>query len=154
MPTAAENAVTAALDLIARTPGYEETAHQLEVRRERGRLRIDPDLIDRAQATLTGTILLGPESLEGDTLGLAQTLVHEHYHLRQNPFEKTVSFWQGVALRRPVMRRYERPAYEAALRFLEAVARAFPDLAGKARREAEEIRATFEVHYGGTLGPV
>jgi hypothetical protein len=47
--------------------------------------------------------------------------VHEANHLRQNPLLKTVSFWGGVVTRTPGMRRYEQPAYQAAVDFLEAV---------------------------------
>jgi hypothetical protein len=149
--TAAEAAIDAALLLIALTPGYEAVASDLSGRRARGRVRIVPDLQDRAQATLSGVVLIGPEALEGGTLGLAQTLVHEAYHLRQFPLEKTASFWLGVATGKPVMRRYEAPAYQAALRFLETVAAAFSELASEAAHEAAAVRATFAACYGGPL---
>ncbi|MBC8101885.1 MAG: hypothetical protein H7Z41_04775 [Cytophagales bacterium] len=142
----------AAIDLVAKTPGYESAGRELFDLRLRGKLRFLPDLADRGQATLGGQILIGPEALWGGTVGLAETLVHEHWHLRrQSVFAKTSSFWMGVATRQPVLRRYEIPAYGAALSFLVAVAARFPELAGEARSEQESVRASFADGYNGPL---
>jgi hypothetical protein len=135
--------VRQAVELVARTPGYESEASELADLLRRGRLRYAPELEDRALVTLTGVIKLGPEALDGSLVGLAETLVHERYHLHQPHLHKTASFWAGVATRTPVMRRYERPAYLAGLRFLQAVERAFPHLAETARGEQEDVAATF-----------
>lgn len=138
------------LALIASTPGYEAVAADLSRLRDRGRIRFAPDLADRAHAGLLGALTLGPEAFDGNSaLSLAETLVHEHHHLfQQPPLLKTVSFWAGVATRTPVMARYERPAYAAALGFLQAIARARPDLADEATREASAVEATFAANYG------
>lgn len=140
-----------ALRLIAATPGYDGVAKKLAVLAFRGRIRFHHSLEDRAHAGLLGTITLGPEALESGVLSLAQTLVHEHFHLRQNPFLKTVSFWGGVVSRTPVMRRYERPAYRAAFDFLETVKAAFPHLAEEARAEQTAIQQVFAACFGGEL---
>jgi hypothetical protein len=141
--------VSFALDLIAATPGYQTVARDLEWLARRGRIRFVPTLTDRAHAGLLGAITLGPEALAGSALSLAETLVHEHYHLRrQSHFAKTASFWQGVFTQTPVMARYERPAYQTALDFLHAVARAFPDLADEAQGEATAVMETYAAHYG------
>lgn len=146
--------VEAALDLIAATPGYGEIAVDLRRLLERGKIRFAPALEDRAHAGLTGTITLGPEALEASALGLAETLVHEHFHLRrQSQLAKTVSFWRGVLTRTPVMRAYERPAYAAALHFLRAVEAAFPEQAAEARQEQAAVAATFTAVYGPETGP-
>ncbi len=139
----------AALTLIAATPGYEAMAADLSRLRDRGRIRFAPDLSDRAHAGLLGALLLGPEVFAANSaLSLAETLVHEHHHLfRQPPLLKTVSFWAGVATRTPTMARYERPAYDAALDFLAAVARAHPDLADEAATETSAVEATFAANY-------
>jgi hypothetical protein len=150
-PTAPELAaqVDAALSLISATPGYETVARDLERLARRGGIRFHPTMTDRAHAGLLGAITLGPETLAGSALSLAETLVHEHYHLRrQSHFAKTASFWQGVFTRTPVMARYERPAYESALAFLHAVARTFPDLADEAQGEATAVMETYAAHYG------
>ena len=140
-----------ALQIIRTTPGYEETAKRLAKLAGNGRIRESPAIEDRAQAGLLGSITLGPEAVESTPLSLAQTLVHEHYHLRQNPFLKTVSFWSGVFTRTPVMRRYEQPAYQAAVDFLEAVKSAHPDLAEEAGQEQRAVRHVFERDYDGIL---
>ena len=140
--------VDEAVRLIAATPGYADVARDLERLAVRGGIRFAPALVDRAHAGLLGTITLGPEALEGSVLSLAQTLVHEHYHLRrQTPFHKTVSFWRGVFTGRPVMQAYERPAYQAALDFLDAVAHALPDYADEAHMERAEVTAAFHANY-------
>ena len=146
--------LNAALALIASTPGYEVVAADLSRLHDRGRIRFAPDLADRAHAGLLGALTLGPEAFDDNSaLGLAETLVHEHHHLfRQPPLLKTVSFWAGVATRTPTMARYERPAYDAALGFLAAVARAYPDLADEAAREASAVEATFAANYGSDNG--
>jgi hypothetical protein len=140
-----------AILLIGRTPGYAETARELAELLARGKIRFVPTLEDRGQATLTGVILLGPEPFQEGTLGLAETLVHEAYHRHQFPLLKTASFWSGVVTGTPVMRRYERPAYEAALRFLEAVETAFPEWAAEARQERALVAATFAQVYGDSV---
>jgi hypothetical protein len=141
--------IEAALALIRATPGYAGVADDLARLRDRGAIRFSPRLPDRAHAGLTGTITLGPESLEGDVVGLAETLVHEHYHLRrQNPLAKTLSFWKGVARRSPVMRDYERPAYQAAVDFLRAVERSAPEHAASAVAERGAVAEAFAAHYG------
>jgi hypothetical protein len=140
-----------ALRLISDTPGYEAIGAELIQLAARGRIRIDAALPDRAQAGLLGTITLGPEALEGSPLSLAQTLVHEQYHLHQNPFLKTVSFWGGIFSRTPVMKRYEQPAYQAAIDFLEAVGKAHLPLAREAQSEQDAIRQVFSSGYGGRL---
>ena len=106
-----------AIDLVAQTPGYMEIARDLLLLQSRGRIRYVPEMTDRAHAGLTGSLTLGPEALWGSVLSLAETLVHEHYHLRrQGHLAKTLSFWRGVFTRSPTMRAYERPAYDAALK--------------------------------------
>lgn len=140
-----------AIALIASTPGYGDVASRLARKLERDALRFVPHLIDRGQASLLGKILLGPEALEGGLVSLAQTLVHEEYHARQNPLEKTSSFWLGVATGAPAMRRYERPAYRAAVSFLAAVADAFPAQAAAARAEAQAVAQSFQQHYRAPL---
>jgi hypothetical protein len=141
--------IAQAIQLIARTPGHDDVAADLTRRFEAGRIRFKPSMIDRGEATLSGNILLGPEAIEGSMLGLAETLVHEHYHLHQPPILKSVSLWMGVFTRTPLMRRYERPAYEAALRFLVTVARTYPELAEEAEQEADAIGINFSSEYGG-----
>ena len=135
--------IAEAIALIAQVPGYAAVAQDLA----RRPLRYVPTLLDRGQASLTGTILLGPEALEGGQVGLAETLVHEHYHTQQNPFAKTPSFWIGVFTRTPVMARYERAAYQAAVIFLETLAEALPEYAREARGEAETVRLSYELLY-------
>jgi hypothetical protein len=145
------NSLDEALHLIGATPGYEALAQQLAQLRADGKIRFDENLEDRAQAGLWGTITLGPEAIESSALSLAQTLVHEAWHLRQNPFLKTVSFWSGVFTRTHPMRRYEAPAYRAAWQFLEAVKMAHPPLAIEAQAEQIAIRQVYESTFGGAL---
>lgn len=140
-----------ALQLIAATPGYEKTAHKLQQLAQSRRVRFDAAMEDRAQTGLLKNIVLGPEAMESSPLSLAQTLVHEHFHLYQNPLLKTVSFWSGMATRTHVMARYERPAYRAAWEFLQVVARTHPHLAGIARAEQNAIRMVFQNDFGQKL---
>jgi hypothetical protein len=143
-----------ALALIARVPGYAPVAEQLQRLRDRGAIRILPGLADRAHAGLLGSITLGPEPFQDGVLSLAETLVHEAFHLRQNPLEKTASFWLGVVTGAPVMRRYERPAYRAAADFLRAVAAHLPELADEAARERFAVEQVFRTEYGAELVPI
>ena len=148
----ADTVLQSAIALVAQTPGYETVGADLLRLLQRGRLQFVPTLEDRGQATLGGCLLLGPEALGSSPLGLAETLVHEMWHLRrQSPLAKTASFWIGVATGKPVMRRYEAPAYQSALRFLATVESTFPEWAGEARSEQEIIRASFDEFYGGPL---
>ena len=145
--------VRAAIALIACVPGYEADAQALARLLETERIRYVPVLADRAHAGLTGIITLGPEPFaQGATLaGLAETLVHEAYHGRQNPLLKSVSFWAGVFTRTDTMLRYERPAYEYALRFLTRLAEVVPERADEAGEESEAVRAGFGGDYGAVL---
>jgi hypothetical protein len=140
-----------ALQLIATTPGYEMTARELNQLAQKRRIFLDESLADRAQTSLLKTIVLGPEAVASSPLSLAQTLVHEQFHLHQNPLLKTVSFWSGVATRTPVMARFERPAYRAAWAFLEAAARTHPGLSSEARAEQNAIRLVFENDFKQNL---
>ena len=140
-----------ALALIGSVPGYEAVAAQLAGLRARGRLRVE-EISDRGTASVWGVITLGPEAFEGGLVGLAETLVHERFHLTQFPLARTVSFWGGVLTWTPVWRRLERPAYRAALDFLAALAAARPELAEECSSEAESVRAAFLAHYGAALG--
>lgn len=150
--TGPEALLTDAIDLVERTPGYEAAGAELRAMAATGRIVLRPDLTDRAHAGLTGRIYLGPEPFaDGSAVGLAETLVHERYHLHQLPLLKTASFWAGVVTGTPTMRRYERPAYRAAFDFLEAVRATFPELAAEVRREQKAVLQSFEAHYGGPL---
>lgn len=144
-------ALEQAIEVVAATPGYASQALALRRLMTRERIRFHAGLGDRAQAGLTKIITLGPEAMESHPVSLAQTLVHELFHLHQNPFLKTVSFWSGVATRTPVMRRYEQPAYRAAYDFLEAVKNAQPHLAAIAQSEQDAIQQVFACDYGGRL---
>lgn len=146
-----ETRVRAAVTLIGRTPGYGVIGAGLAAHLGAGKIACDAALPDRAQAGLTGRIVLGPEAMSSPTLSLAQTLVHEWHHVHQFPLAKTLSFWLGILMGRPVMRRFEQPAYQEALDFLEAVAQAFPDLAEAANTERRTIKAVFEAEYGGPI---
>ena len=148
--TDATESLVEALALIASVPGYDGVAAELSELRARGKLRV-ANISDRGQASVWGTITLGPEAFEGGAVGLAETLVHERFHLTQFPLSKTVSFWSGVFTRTPVWRRLERPAYRAALEFLGALAAARPELADECFTEAEAVRASFLAHYGEAL---
>lgn len=140
-----------AIALIGRVPGYEGMAQELSALLAAGRVRFAETMHDRGRASLTGTITLGGEALAGSVLGLAETLIHENYHRHQNHFLKTASFWAGVGTGTHPMGRYERPAYAATLRFLQAVEAHLPEWADEARREQAAILAAFSRHYGGTL---
>ena len=141
-----------AIAIVRTTRGYEKVAQDLAQLASENRIRFDARLEDRAQAGLTGTITLGEEAASSSALSLAQTLVHEHFHLRkQNPLLKTVSFWRGVATRTPVMARYEKPAYRAAWDFLEMVARSQPLLANEARAEQSAIAQVFQSGFSEPL---
>ena len=140
-----------ALHIVRVTPGYATVGVELSQLASQGRIDFDPDLEDRAHASLSGTLRLGPEAVQSSPLSLAQTLVHEHFHLCQNPFLKTLSFWSGVASGTPVMRRYEKPAYRAAHDFLEAVKRARPELSKEAESEQRAIRQVFASVFGAEL---
>ena len=146
-----QNTLQAALRLVGSTPGYVEVGVALAQLSCDNRIRFDPNLPDRAQTALTGVITLGPEAAESSPLSLAQTLVHEHFHLKQNPLMKTVSFWSGVATKTNVMKRYEEPAYQAACDFLEAVKKAHPLLAAEAEDEQAAIRQVFAEGFDGDL---
>lgn len=146
MPSSAEALlpeVAAALELIARVPGYAPVALALR----KAHPRYLPTLTDRGQATLGGGVYVGPEAVEGGVVGLAETLVHEHFHTRQSPLAKTPSFWKGVFTRTPVMARYERPAYQAAVTFLKALAQALPEYREEALAEAEAVQISYEALY-------
>ncbi len=137
-----------AIDLIRRTVGYSAVADDLEGWFAAGNVRYDPDLSDRAQVSVLGFLILGPEPFEPPLLGLAETLVHEHHHrFRQHHFEKTVSVWAGLATRTPIMARYERCAWRAALRFVQEVRN--QQLCDPAECDSEEhaIRTTWDIHY-------
>ncbi|RYG75304.1 hypothetical protein EON80_01080 [bacterium] len=140
-----------ALRVIQKTPGYVEVGVELAQMVSDGLVRFDAELEDRAQAGLLGVITLGPEAVESSPLSLAQTLVHEHFHLRQNPFLKTVSFWSGILQGAHLMKRYERPAYQAAHDFLDAVKRTNPNLANEAEAEQRAIRQVFAMEFGEAL---
>src|SRR3569833_1420064 len=132
-----KNIIAQAFDIIDSVPGYGKTAGNLRL------LSIEylPSLPDRAHTSLRSKIIVGPEALlESQKLfSLAGTLVHEEYHTRQNPFLKTVSFWAGIAMRKPVMARYERPAYRAQIDFLRALAKARPELSEAVDAEISAI---------------
>ena len=141
-----------AIGIVRATRGYEKVAQDLAQLASENRIRFDARMEDRAQASLTGKITLGEEAVCSSALSLAQTLVHEHFHLRrQNPLLKTVSFWSGVLSRTPVMARYEKPAYRAAWDFLEAVARSQPHLSSEARAEQNAISQVFQSSFGEPL---
>lgn len=151
----------AALGILRATPGYARVALELAQLADEGRIHLDANLEDRAHAGLLGALTLGPEATGGSSLSLAQTLVHEHFHLRQNPLLKTLSFWIGVVQGAPVMQRYERPAYLAAHDFLEAVKleavkleavkRAHPGLVAEAEAEQSAISQVFATTFGAVL---
>ena len=153
MPGAVRWQLSNAIALIGSVPGYESEAAILREMLVDGRIRYVETLEDRAHAGLLGTITMGPEPFApgGTLLGLAETLVHERFHLTQNPLEKTASFWAGVATKTDAMARYEKPAYQAAATFLERFRETFPDLAAESEAELVAVRDTFESSYGETL---
>jgi hypothetical protein len=142
-----DEAIRAALALISSVPGYEAVARDLTQRP----ITYVATLTDRGQASLRGHIRVGPETLEGGgetaLVSLAGTLVHEHWHTRQNPFLKTLSFWTGIATRTHPMRRYERPAYERQAAFLDALSRSRPDLAQTALWERTSSQLSYQACY-------
>ena len=146
-----DNQISQALELICSIRGYKETGIALQKLAAQNRIRFDREMEDRAQTGLLGNITLGPEAIASNTVSLAQTLVHEAYHLHQNPFLKTVSFWTGFLTHTPVMRRYEQPAYQAAIDFLADVKRTQPHLAQEAEREQNAMRCVFANDFGVTL---
>ncbi len=145
------DAITAAIDLICATPNYGAIGWRLAQLTAKNRLRVDLNLEARAETSLRGIITLGPEAIASNPVSLAQTLVHEAYHVCQNPFLKTVSFWSGVATRTPIMRRYEQPAYQAALDFLSALQQVRPDLAAEVEAEQNAVRCVFANDFGVML---
>ncbi|MBC7807926.1 MAG: hypothetical protein H7145_17490 [Akkermansiaceae bacterium] len=153
IPGAVRERLSQAIALIGSVPGYEAEAESLREMLVAGRIRYVATMEDRAHAGLLGTITLGPEPFApgGTLLGLAETLVHERFHLTQNPLEKTVSFWAGVATKSDVMARYEKPAYQAAENFLRRFAQTFPALATESDTELFAVRSSFESSYGEVL---
>lgn len=141
-------AIASAIDLIASVPGFAQAAQDLR----RSRVRFRADFVDRGQVSLLGTILLGPEPFDGageiGRVSLAATLVHEHWHTRQNPLEKTVSFWGGVFTRTHPMRRVEWPAYRRQAEFLQALATVIPALHDIALQERDAVILSFTAVYG------
>ncbi|MBC8137932.1 MAG: hypothetical protein H8F28_18795 [Fibrella sp.] len=153
IPAEVAKKIGQAIALIRSVPGYEAESQTLAQLLSDGKIRYVPTLEDRAHAGLLGTITLGPEPFApGSTiLGLAETLIHERHHLTQNPLEKTVSFWTGVATKSDVMARYEKPAYQAAATFLERFRQAFPALAAESDAELFAVRSSYESSYGEAL---
>jgi hypothetical protein len=139
-----------AIALIDSVPGYEGIASALSQKRAAGKLRVEA-IADRGSASVWGVIRLGPEVMGEGPVAIAATLVHEHFHTTQAPLAKTASFWTGVFTRTPVWRRLERPAYRAAVEFLEALARSRPELATMCAAESDATRTSFEAHYGEPL---
>jgi hypothetical protein len=56
-----------------------------------------------------------------------------------------------MVTRAPLMRRYEQPAYQAAIDFLETVRWAHPHLAQEAEAERDAVRQVFATGFGATL---
>jgi len=140
--------------MIRRTPGHTVVADDLEAWFASGDVIYEPNLPDRAQVTVLGILILGPEPFDPPLLGLAETLVHEHHHrFRQHHLQKTVSVWAGIATRTPAMARYERPAWRAALAFVHAVRQ--HQICNPADCDSEEfaIRTSWEIHYQIPLEP-
>lgn len=153
LPAPVAQKITDAIGLVRRTPGYAEIAQELAQLLADGKIRYHDSLEDRAHAGLLGTITLGAEPFAPHmtVLGLAETLVHERFHLHQNPLEKTASFWTGLLKKADPMIAYERPAYQAAADFLQAFRAAHPHGADEADAELVAVRDTFESSYGETL---
>ena len=153
MPAMVAAKISEAITLVRRTPGYAAVAQELAQLLADGKIRYYPTLNDRAHTGLTGNVTLGPEPFEdsGTVLGLAETLVHERFHLHQSPLEKTASFWTGIFTKSDAMIRYERPAYQAAQAFLEAYKAAHPQDLDLADAELYAVRATFQTSYGEVL---
>lgn len=153
LPPNIASQISGAIALIASVPGYVPVAQELAQLLADGKIRYHEALDDRAHTGLTGSITLGPEPFTdgGTVLGLAETLVHERFHIHQNPLQKTASFWAGVVTHSDAMIRYERPAYQAAQAFLEAFRASHPQSADIAESELYAVRATFETNYGEVL---
>ncbi len=153
VPQNVEAAIREAIALIRATPGYADQADTLSHLLEAGKIRYVGTLEDRAHAGLLGTITLGPEPFAAGAtvLGLAETLVHELFHLGQNPLEKTASYWTGVFTRTDSMVRYERPAYTAALEFLQTYKNRNPADAPSVDEEIVAVQSTFLSAYGDVL---
>ena len=103
-----------------------------------------PQFTDRAEVTLWGGIRVGPAAC-GSALGLAGTLVHEEYHLKQPLLWRTWSFWRGILRREHTMKWLEWPAYRQQISFLMAAAR--QGIPGAAV-EAQDVLDSFRSHYG------
>ena len=153
LPANVSALISQAIALVGATPGYAPVAQELAQLLADGKIRYHDALDDRAHTGLMGSITLGPEPFTdgGTVLGLAETLVHERFHLHQNPLQKTASFWAGVVTHSDAMIRYERPAYQAAQAFLEAYRAAHPQDADLADGELYAVRSTFENAYGEVL---
>ncbi len=139
-----------ALALIASVPGYEEVAQSLRDKQTAGKLLCE-DIEDRGSASMLGVIRIGPETLSDGPVALAATLVHEHFHTTQPPLTKTASLWAGVFTRTHIWRRLERPAYRAAVEFLQALARARPNLAETCAHEIAANESAFRALYNDAL---
>ncbi len=139
-----------ALALIASVPGYGAVVGSLHEKRSAGKLRLE-DIEDRGSASALGVIRIGPEALSDGPVALAATLVHEQFHTTQFPLTKTASFWAGAITRTHVWRRLERPAYRAAVEFLQALARARPDLADQCAHEIAANESAFRALYNDAL---
>jgi hypothetical protein len=146
-----DTALQTAIELIARVAGYESVAANLAQLLVAGKIRVLDTMEDRGHAGLLGGITLGLEPFESVPVGLAETLVHEYYHLGQHPLLKTSSFWAGVFTQTNTMQRYEAPAYRAGMDFLRALSAQFPVYADEANGEITAIYETFEREYGATL---
>lgn len=150
MPPDAEALLLAAITLVSETPGYSHIAADLHQRWNSGKLRIEP-ITDRGTTSFNGIIYIGPETLGDGLVATAATLVHEHFHTTQFPLTKTVSFWSGVFTSTPVWQRLERPAYRAAVAFLEALSQSRPDLTRDCQHEIAATHASFQSFYKDTL---
>ena len=143
-----------AVELIRSVEGYHAVADDLELWQRRRAVRYVATLVDRAQTTLSGLLVIGPEPFDGPLISLGETLVHEHFHrFRQGHLAKTTSFWIGVATRSPVMARYERPAWRAGLAFVRAARAQHAWDALECDAEEIAILRSFEHHYRMPLEP-
>ncbi|MGC4047448.1 MAG: hypothetical protein QM758_26940 [Armatimonas sp.] len=150
MPPDAVKLLLAAIALVTETPGYGSMGADLRQRWESGKLRLEP-IDDRGTTSFNGIIRIGPETLADGPVATAATLVHEHFHTTQFPLSKTVSFWSGVITQTPVWQRLERPAYRAAVAYLEALAQSHPNLAAICHQEINATRSSFETFYRAVL---
>ena len=148
LPPDIDRRFDAAVALIGAVPGYSAVAVELSAWKAKGQVRWDPGLPDRAVVHFLGHMTMGPEPFDGHLAGLAETLVHEHHHrFRQHHWQKTVSYWTGIATGSPPMARYERPATLASLRFLEDAARHGAVDRTTAVAEQNAIRKSWALHY-------